>query len=497
MKALFGLIGGAMLVGAYICIAIMTPYGIYHSFTKHSTGSAIFSLFIPPFAWYRAAEGVFWHDDFDNVNWELRLKNDTKVIASLLGASSQNIPSTEVQKFNIAIEAFAKELESYPTEKRNYLEQFGPLYIDYIESLLEDLMKNFEDALSRDVSLEFKESSKTLSLENRVLEYQGTEKFISELKLGLYALSEVENLRGNLQEKGKNQKNVPGSFKEAALKMLFLVSKSNLNKMENTYSDIFGKPPNLKNQSDKLLNSQVENDKPSPELLAALNEYQRTVGVLPVEFLAFTVEEQEAYIRGAMDAQYALAKQISDPKLEGYIGCLNQNLPQIISSAAQFTEKEGESNWLMPWSLTSLIGKTCPPEIRETIKEKGYIEAGSGEELYKLTNQLAKKKENGVEDGEAHYQKIADEIDKAFIRGVLDGQVFFGYGHRIPGFIDLLRCYNSPKTLGEIFFGYGADEVLAPSFGSRMKSVFFGVRMACESVIKKTKQGRPVGEGYF
>ncbi len=233
-------------------------------------------------------------------------------------------------------------------------------------------------------------------------------------------------------------------------------------------------------------NGEVENDKFSPELLAAINEYQQTVGVLPSEFLAFTVEEQESYARGAIDAQYTLTKQAHLPVREEYVGCLNQYLPQILSSAAQFTEKEGKSAWLMPLNLAFLVGKTCPPETRKSLKGKEYKVAGTGAELYKLWGQLERKTEDGVPDSEEHSQKISDKIDKAYIRGVLDGQVFFFHGHRTPSLKDLLNCYNRPKTLRKIFIGYRNYDLFGHN-GPPVDAVFYGVSLACELVLKKEK----------
>ena len=222
--------------------------------------------------------------------------------------------------------------------------------------------------------------------------------------------------------------------------------------------------------------------KHSPKLLVAMDRYQEAIGVFPSEFLAFTVEEQEIYIRGMMDAQYALAKQFNDPNLEGYVGCLNKTLSGIISSATQFTKKEGMSNWLMPWNLAVLTGKTCPPEFRERNKEQEYKEAATGKVIYNLWEQLDRKISDKVQDEEAYSQKNIEKIDIAFIRGVLDGQVYFMYGKRIPGLIDLLSCYNRPKILKKIFIGYRSDQLLNPHTGANIDSVFWSVRLACEPI---------------
>jgi len=72
MKQIIELVGGMgiflVVVSSIVVIGLLSPYGIYHSFSKHSLSSGVISIFVPPFAWYRAAEGFFWHDDCVNVD---------------------------------------------------------------------------------------------------------------------------------------------------------------------------------------------------------------------------------------------------------------------------------------------------------------------------------------------------------------------------------------------------------------------------------------------
>lgn len=67
MKKYIELIGGMgfflVVVSCIIVIGFLSPYGIYHSFSMHSFSSGVISILVPPFAWYRAAESFFWHND--------------------------------------------------------------------------------------------------------------------------------------------------------------------------------------------------------------------------------------------------------------------------------------------------------------------------------------------------------------------------------------------------------------------------------------------------
>jgi len=93
-------------------------------------------------------------------------------------------------------------------------------------------------------------------------------------------------------------------------------------------------------------------------------------------------------------------------------------------------------------------------------------------------------KNDGVANKEAHYQEIADKIDKAFIRGVLDGQVFLHYPH----LIDLLPCYYGPDALERILSVYRMDQAFAEHLKeSQAVSVFEGMRIVCKHLFEKTE----------
>ena len=60
--------GGLIGLSFVLFLGFVDLYGIYHSFSKHSLSSGVISVFVPPFAWYRAAEGFYWHEDVVNTD---------------------------------------------------------------------------------------------------------------------------------------------------------------------------------------------------------------------------------------------------------------------------------------------------------------------------------------------------------------------------------------------------------------------------------------------
>ena len=122
---------------AYFLLGAATLFGIFHSYSKHSTKDFILSIAIPPYAWYRAADGIFWHDDYKNINWDSRLKNDIRSIQTFLDASS-DIEETKINAFGIAVEEFSAQINKYPEDKQLILKDFSETYISYIESYIKD-----------------------------------------------------------------------------------------------------------------------------------------------------------------------------------------------------------------------------------------------------------------------------------------------------------------------------------------------------------------------
>ena len=75
-----GLLGGLIGLSLVLFLGFVDLYGIYHSFSKHNFTSGVISVFVPPFALYRAAEGFYWHDDFSNDASLAQPKPDGKIV---------------------------------------------------------------------------------------------------------------------------------------------------------------------------------------------------------------------------------------------------------------------------------------------------------------------------------------------------------------------------------------------------------------------------------
>ena len=197
----------------------------------------------------------------------------------------------------------------------------------------------------------------------------------------------------------------------------------------------------------KIRNCKVLESKNATQMgtdLDALREYGNAVGVRPAEFVRFSASEQEAYVRGVMDGQVFLREFISDPDVGAFINCLNDNLTAIISRAGKFLQSEGEQEFLVPWSLARLVGKACPKETRlSDAKSIQYTQATTEETLMLMVTDQDEKKAAQKQNA----------IDRAFIRGVLDGKVFYFFNHRHPKLKEYLSCISQPGSLNKILSG--------------------------------------------
>lgn len=212
------------------------------------------------------------------------------------------------------------------------------------------------------------------------------------------------------------------------------------------------------------------------DLKTALGQYETVAGVFPKEFLKFSSDAQEAYVRGVLDGQYYLLESNKHPRRDVFVSCLNSQMKKIISEAKNFVDREGEQKFLMPWTLSRLVGQACPQETRVSPKESPkYTEASTSKKLYEIV--LSTKKHSG----EAELQKHQDAIDKVFMRGVLDGKVFTLYGHSYPKLIEYLECLSKPNNLDAIFRGMHTSQFLGENLDkSQAFDVAQGEALACE-----------------
>jgi hypothetical protein len=179
------------------------------------------------------------------------------------------------------------------------------------------------------------------------------------------------------------------------------------------------------------------------DLATALGQYQKAVGVFPKEFLRFSAVHQESYLRGVLDSEYFLSEENKDPDRDALVNCLNTRLKTILSVAKSFVEREGEQKYLMPWTLSRLVGQSCSKEtLIPSKKSPKYTEATT----YLKLISISKKPSDMM-----YSEEQQDAIDKAFLRGALDGSVFALYGHSSPGLADYLECLSKPGSLEKIF----------------------------------------------
>jgi hypothetical protein len=178
------------------------------------------------------------------------------------------------------------------------------------------------------------------------------------------------------------------------------------------------------------------------DLKTALDHYKSAVGVSPKEFVLFSTTQQESYLRGVLDGEYILAEYSKDPNRDDFVNCLNVTFETILSGAKPFVEREGEFNYLMPWTISRLVGQSCPKETR--ISSNNQPEYREATTFFKLTS-MSSDEVNG---------KQRDIIDKAFVRGALDGMVFGLYGNSAPDLVDFLECVaESGRSRSVIAFG--------------------------------------------
>ena len=190
------------------------------------------------------------------------------------------------------------------------------------------------------------------------------------------------------------------------------------------------------------------------ELRTVLHKYETVVGVFPKEFLQFSPVQQEAYVRGVLDGEYFLLETSKHPDRDGFVSCLNARLKTILSEVKSFVGREGEQNFLTPWTLSRLVGERCPKKETNAPGDKPskYTEASTSTKLVFM---------GAPGSSDAEFQKEQEVIDKAFIRGVLDGKVFLLYGYGYSKLPVYLECLSKQGSLDKIFVGMRAANAFA------------------------------------
>jgi hypothetical protein len=126
----------------YTGLFVIYIIGIFHCFKKHSTIQGVVSVVAFPFGIYRGFESLF-HDDFKDVNWKVRLKNDTKTCIYFL--NEINNENFNQYNFNKDLEEFSNKIKKYPLDKREILIKNVKQYIGFI-ILIEKDINNYLDS---------------------------------------------------------------------------------------------------------------------------------------------------------------------------------------------------------------------------------------------------------------------------------------------------------------------------------------------------------------
>lgn len=122
-----------LIYGLYILVIGSWINGCIHSYSKHNNDPDW--LQNSPLVIYRGIE-YFWHDDYADVNWEERIKNDAGTIFTFLNLSNEN---SDIDNVKMQIENFSKKIKKYPPEKLNLLKVAAKQYIRFNKTLSNEM----------------------------------------------------------------------------------------------------------------------------------------------------------------------------------------------------------------------------------------------------------------------------------------------------------------------------------------------------------------------
>lgn len=216
LEGIFGISMYLFITG----LSVIYILGISHCFKKHSTMEGVVSIVAFPFGIYRGIE-FFWHNDFDDVDWNKKLKNDTET--SIYFLHEINNENFNQYDFNKDVEEFSNKIKKYPEDKREILIKNVKQYIGFL-ILIEKDIKNYIDT--------YKGGRCNLKFSNR------TQKQLFKIEQNIYfSKYAVSNLK-------KGNENFNKSFKSIELNNhnlnLIKLSISNNNKnMQTIFYNIF------------------------------------------------------------------------------------------------------------------------------------------------------------------------------------------------------------------------------------------------------------------
>lgn len=170
-----------------IAISLFADYGIgvVHSFKKHGVADGFVGTVLFPWAMYRGVE-FWWHDDFENVNWDKRLSNDIQTCIYFIAIT--NDKSADKFQINENIEKFSEKIKDYPKDKRQYLIDGTKNYILYSYSLTNDFLNSLSE-YKKNGNFNLTSSDESIKLETELLNF----KLDEDIKLCKKGIVELNN----------------------------------------------------------------------------------------------------------------------------------------------------------------------------------------------------------------------------------------------------------------------------------------------------------------
>ena len=220
-----------------VLLIASVPWGIYHAFSRHDNTQGFISVFIPPYAWYMAAESFFWHDDSPGVDWDERVGSDIRTGILLLSVSLDPEPS-KAAEIDRSIEKFREITNTYPAEHKEQIRQVIRLYIEYWQSFTADfLLQAKATILEGTRKLELKASPKTIEIEKKLRKYKAIDDMLGELALAISVMNQ-----------SLSQADVPQFSSEAEERLDLIIqafevkTRIQSNKMWRAYKKLTGSP---------------------------------------------------------------------------------------------------------------------------------------------------------------------------------------------------------------------------------------------------------------
>lgn len=221
--------------GAFLGFIIIfsTIYGVYHSYDKHNSG--FFAFVFPPYAWYMTIESIGWHDDYADVDWNMRLDHDVSTAILFIAVPEKEVQANIVD-FKQSMEKFTARIKQYPKDKLDYIKDASEIYYLLSESAMNDFSNEMINAITERRNVSFSKSDATEAYENSLSKYKGTEQVLQDSDQA-YKMLEVMFPEQKLA-------NINDENAQSLIQMLSVVAETERNRKRKIFKDIFGEYPN-------------------------------------------------------------------------------------------------------------------------------------------------------------------------------------------------------------------------------------------------------------